>query len=209
MDTTSTSNTTSRTLGPANDAGVLPEEWAKARETAHLAAKNLAFAKLSPAKKRVAIARDVLKALRLQKLIPSTGTYVFQVAPGDNGQSLDGGKCTVCALGGLFACATDRGVGSLRTVLGNNSFLAAPIRATLGQFFSWEQLGYIEAAFEMRAGWAAVEGTDPYALLPRAYEAAEWCTGWAAEERMVAIMRNIIRNGGTFNLDDPPTRGSR
>lgn len=194
------------------DRQLAREEMRLARQIADQAARNLRFAKLPPEKKRVAIARDVLGALALKKFIARTGAYVDNFEPGDNDDTLDGGKCEVCALGAVYACATDRGLASMRAVQGTNAN-ATTIRGTLGAFFSWEQMGYIEAAFERAAGWAAVEGTPAnklsgswtrYDRLPRAEEAANWAYHLHdATERMEAIMRNIIRNKGTFNLDDP------
>jgi hypothetical protein len=97
-------------------------QLAKARKRA-IARENRLFEKLSPADKRVQIARDVLSQIELKKFIPESGVWL---GSGDSGGSelfsmKDVEKdaelrdvinktevCTGCALGGIFMCAIKR-----------------------------------------------------------------------------------------------------
>lgn len=153
-----------------------------AQQQLKIAKKNLAFASLSNAEKRVQIAKDVLAQLALKKLIPEQGTYV---------ESSNGESCTACALGALFACTAVR-VGNKELIEeASNYWGFDQIREQLTPLFSEQQLGKIECAFE---GWGADDSEEYGSLMTEAYN-----DGISSPRvRMERIMRNIIANNGTF-----------
>lgn len=186
------------------------------------------FAKLAPAAQRIAIAKDVLAWLDLGKLKARAGRYVVPIDDGRpeerwyddtlDARSLvleDGVTCEVCALGGMFACA----VGRLNKI-NAYSFRGARqngMREYLSPYFSPWQLALIETAFECE--WY-IDGFDH---VRGSAEAADAAVAFGErytrddvqdpdeddgvymqprqtmqEERMRAIMQNIIANGGEF-----------
>lgn len=176
------------------------------------------FDKLSPADKRIYIARDVLAQLQLGQLKAKSMTYVDGGAfdkylsardkKRDLGELLDGEKCSACAIGSLFVCAVR--VADRAPV---TSFLPIPeatrldardgkMREYLDRFFSREQQALIEAAFEGSdiAAHASVAGVEAATICA----ACAYNFGYNEKQRirMTRIMRNIIRNGGDFNPHD-------
>ena len=161
------------------------------------------------AEKRVEIARDVIKQLKLEKFISSPGIYV------EIGDNIDGtaelqtalknvGSCQVCALGGLFLSdirkndkckAEDVDLGSDGSGFYSHYIDQYKMKERLQKLFSIKQMGLIECAYEC--------GSDPEdALLEEEYYNAT-VFGQRFDdstERMIAIMKNIIRNKGTFVL---------
>lgn len=86
-----------------------------------VARNNKVFEKLSPADKRVAIARDVLAQIAAKKLVPTAGAWLTgkDDTPLFNEKDLKKDpelqsilakteQCEGCALGGLFMCAVKR-----------------------------------------------------------------------------------------------------
>jgi hypothetical protein len=107
-------------------------------------------------------------------------------------------NCGCCALGAIFVSAVERFNG-VRVGVNMDScrvFGFDDIKRPLRRFFSAEQMKLIEIAFEVGGGY----------FLHKKFKPAE--LGLAArnfgfryddpEQRMVAIMRNIIRNDGEF-----------
>lgn len=160
-------------------------------------AKQEAFAKLRPEEQRVAIAKDVIKQLRLKTLKAEHGTYLnLDKAAEVNGDAqlcdvIDGQKCEVCALGGMMIASVllanelkvsevwwggDRLYG-----IGGEACLSY-----LSRFFPYEQLKEIEAAFE---GWTEAEHRRVKQFRPKLH---------GATKRLTAVMKNIIANNGTF-----------
>lgn len=208
---------TTESLGPSNDK-IPAIEWRIAAEMRSTALDNAAFADLPSADQRVTIARDVLLWLKVGKLKPTLQTY--GKFPAEVVDVVNGYDCHACALGGVFACAVERGQAG-GTVVGGGwvdddgeqgSFSGEYIRGKLAGIFDPIQLGLIEAAFEGLEGTPrevrALYGLD----IGDAYRFAlkhgdrvkrgdleydEWTTE-VARARMVAIMRNVIRNRGTF-----------
>lgn len=125
---------------------------------------NKLFASLSPAKKRVAIAKDVLEWLRTKKLVARFGTYlsVFTAPvaplPGDRIKEkatykhdsevdvVNGGSCHACALGSVFAAAAERSCFKLSDQPGRA--INRKAHDMLSPFFDVGQLNLIECAFE-------------------------------------------------------------
>lgn len=123
-------------------------EWRIARQLAREAIRNAKFATLTPAQKRVGLAKDVIKWMASGKLIaagqdgasgyleavipyaeaPARWTDTYSVPDGyvrvptqafrDAGK-VNGYACTACAIGGLFAAAVERDLCKLTNEYGN------------------------------------------------------------------------------------------
>jgi hypothetical protein len=165
----------------------------QSKRAATIAKRNAAFEKLSPEKKRVQIAKDVLKALDTKAFLPRNGAFVIgadgalgaiPLIERDTPQDLQVceaaafDQCRVCALGGLFVTAVQRAdkltVRELRKLEGyERSYnLADPLVGLsddsvvpyLERFFDKGQLFLIEAAFEGGRGWASAYDVDVFDL---------------------------------------------
>lgn len=156
---------------------------------------------------RIAIAKDVLKRLRGKKLIPLQGTYVrpanrvFDLFDDEDSQQSQAQKhldkltdgCRVCALGAMFCSYVAlKNKAKVFEFLNSDSFYDVEYR--LKQAFSYSQLELIEGAFE--GTWIQRESQ-----LENADEIMAFVDKYACpRERMRAIMKNIIKNDGTFVL---------
>jgi hypothetical protein len=178
---------------------------------AAIKARNKAFEKLSPAKKRVAIAKDVLAQLKTKKFIAQSGTYVdtdviLTKADLKRDASLVLDKapsCTVCGIGGLFVSAVCQADKAPVSQFGYNSgdegadFQVDGQSAYnyLEQFFDSQTLVNIESAFEQESfsRWTDTEtfhgSTDAKRF---AYNESDDNT------RLRLIMENIVKNRGEF-----------
>lgn len=166
---------------------------------------NTKFTKMSKAQKRITIAKDVIASLRLGKFNASPGTY-FSLAdknyreeearPSDNQALLldTAISCEVCAIGAIFAskvrsgnkCNLDLGGSPDDNILINN----------LKGIFTEKELRIIETAFEGEAQSNMVNDNIEI-------EAANWFRNNHPDKddkRLIAIMKNIIKNKGTFVL---------
>lgn len=168
------------------------------------AKKNAEFKRMSMAEARVAIAKDALSWVREGALVPTSGTYVSTVegrkplwqefhlydsdAPKfENVQARDVniGPCRVCAKGALLCAKAVR----FNHVTARQ--LAEYSNKYLKPYFSDRQLDEIEGCFE-----ATDEGWDPP-------EHAEWAYKFPDyDDRLRAILRNIIRNKGDFKVGE-------
>ena len=191
------------------------------RTPEQIKAANARFDKLPKWKQRVAIARDVLKWLSIGKL-KAAHTYFSAVRVGEEQQESpvrrarqqnpdaslqallleDAVSCNVCAKGAVFACTVAR---RNQVTVSNASGIGDPeqLYDKLGGLFSRYQLALMENAYEENLidsnaphrKFAIAVG--PYALRQGGdYSTEAWNRG--SKERMQAIMRNIIRNKGTF-----------
>lgn len=158
---------------------------------------NDKFNALPHNQQRVEIAKDVIKWLELGKLTPMRGDYLKlpnkfanKVDRDYTGSFQDivksrGFNCEVCAKGAILACTVNRkdGVTNGKVLSG---FSGATLSEKLGGVFSPDQLELIENAFEDFGRGSAVGAHDFYIKHN------------SSRKRMIAIMRNIIRNDGTF-----------
>lgn len=183
-----------------------------------IAKDNLEFQKLSPAEKRVQIARDVLAQLASKRLIARGRTWLRQpekdmlletkTALKNKDvelQTVLSGlkKCEGCALGGMFMCAVERADNlkisqliNFDTVERNKEDLIVEgddAFSYLGKFFSRNQLDLIESAFERGNGASSETRSENFV-----YNIDD------PSERMRLIMENIIANNGTFNYKKKP-----
>lgn len=174
--------------------------------------KKSEFNKLSKAEKRVVIAKDALAQLRLNKWSARMGLYVqfgngINVANKENAQLCKilpkGGKCEVCARGALFLSAVrkfnDFKVSQLELAyeqdevrdIGSYEFR----KYELG-FFTRAQIKLIEAAFE---GYDFISSSWPKAVQDGCRHFYE---NFTTQTRLEAILKNIVRNKGTFKPQD-------
>jgi hypothetical protein len=186
--------------------------------------ENEAFAKLEPAQQRVAIAKDVLKWIDIGKITATSGTYLDIESDEHVGVYKDvlwtdayyrgeidaqeaflrpGAKCNVCALGGLFACTVARANNiDLRAV---NNAGQSRMHEYLAPYFSERQLILIESAFE-RSDFRRKDekykldqyGEYQFVPDPEVERAVHLAYASDPDDRMIAIMNNIIANGGEF-----------
>lgn len=169
------------------------------------------FDRLKPATRRMKIAKDVLATLALPKrkrFKPTSGDYCdFNSPP----QVIRQRKqlqallpqvekdCTACAMGALFLSHV-RLVNNFSLAYGQNSVSPRTISATLADYFPEEQLRTIEAAFEDH-----IIGN----VGNKFNKVASYCLKWKAlipndEPRLKAIMRNIVKHKGDFDITDLP-----
>jgi hypothetical protein len=185
--------------------------------------KNKAFDAMEPRAKRVAIARDVIENLKSKKLVARAGSYLmvrdgeefgqpyFNNFYGDDGSNKNGSfqetlnsipQCQVCAKGAIFACTVMR-----RNQVKNNqvpyndcyNWTGDSLFELLGNIFSPMQLRLIEVEFEREdIEWQnhMISGADKIKPLMQLDERFD-----TDEDRLIAIMKNIIRNRGTFRPD--------
>lgn len=198
---------------------------ATAKKVKEIQKNNENFEKASPSEKRVLIAKDVIRGLKSKRLVSMQGVWLCVENDGELFDPDETDKktelkkvldkipsCNVCALGGIFVSAVRR-----FNKLKCSKDLANPDYARmlpyLKRFFSEKQIRLIECAYEQGDGfvYAHTYGTsygDGREFICEAKSVAEKkLTYYAmkfgraiedAADRMVAIMKNIIDNGGTF-----------
>lgn len=156
----------------------------------------------------VQIARDVLTQLRLKRFQAKEGTYVTVNIDGDiyhedseyhsacfkeyfkkNKQV----TCQVCALGAAFVSMVN--IKNECSVL--DVMMEDGMWERLGEYFGADNIDLMESAFEIRVSQNANSG-----LLYKILFAA---TSWGSQyqdpnERLRAIMLNVIRNKGDFKI---------
>ena len=160
------------------------------------------------AETRVRIARDVIAQIKAGRFVAMVNRYfrceVDGYADTDVKTATAGKQCHVCALGSLFASTIDRfnslELPAIKLRLGTGR---DETEAYLSKYFSPKQLDIIEAAYEgEKFGYAATWEEARSAIQNFAHYTDN-------THRMVAIMRNIIRNGGTFKPADEKGRRTR
>lgn len=164
--------------------------WARFTEES-----NRQFQKLSPAKKRVTIAEDVIAQLKAKALIARHGTYVEpkKELNDKRNAALTGidlsvvipyfEACDVCAVGSVMICTIMRD--DHVTYDGNDSAIDSEVHTNAARFFTEDQVHDMELIFE---GWRAQSwsGEDWF---PHDLEAGAILT---------LIMQNVIDSGGSF-----------
>lgn len=171
----------------------------KSDEVAGLTDEQAEFWAMSNEDKRVAIASDVLRYLDAKKIEAETLVYLRFPRNGnltkagrirvDKSADLalsEAAKCQVCALGAcLYALvlrADQLTLGELGASKSDNLLHVGNCytKNILEELFAHEQLRDMEAAFEKWRRYSSMEGTS--------------------DQRLRTIMKNIIRNKGTFKL---------
>jgi hypothetical protein len=175
--------------------------------------KNIAFDKLPPARKRVAIARDVIEQLDAKKYIAEEGSYVV---PHNFGKKhLAGNRyfpesaknkslkeyfcdskkkaCQVCAKGSLFLSYVSK-VNDFK--VGQNMWLDdrdTDAYKKLSEVFSSPQLELIEGVFENYQNRTNIDLNQFYRQNDLNYFEDDY-----ADKCLRVICKNIIKNRGTF-----------
>jgi hypothetical protein len=184
---------------------------------------NTSFNKLSEEDKRVAIAKDVIKQVKVGKYSAYTGTYVHINNELERNSSLqehfDEITCDVCALGGLF----------MSNVKFNNQCTIDTLKPRkfldLLKYFSAEQLFLIEIAFEcwdenkilnidsennlvdnslwdgIFVGFSTLDEitNDLDTIRDKIENAYNFGIKYTLSDvRLIAIMQNIVKNKGEF-----------
>jgi hypothetical protein len=190
--------------------------------------RNYRFSKMTPAEKRVRIAKDVVVMLDEEKLHARTGSYLRFEDDSENSDVWDTVRnspdskqvheileplesCTVCGIGAAFVATVLRadnltlgdmtvdGCGSAQTGHLTND---QPMRKYLETFFTQQQLALIECAFEQDFGFRErLNGTcyKNVATKKDATKAARLGERYDEhDDRLRAIFNNIIANHGEF-----------
>jgi hypothetical protein len=149
--------------------------------------RNARFNRLSPEKKRVVVAKDVLKRLGEGRIEARRGVYIGRVSTGPAGET-----CQACALGAVFACAINLGTKATTSIHCCRTTSSYDMTVTLAErgIFPAPELRKIEAAFE---GWGAADSFEGTEATRRFNEGI-----FDDRERMARIMRNIVANKGEF-----------
>lgn len=182
-----------------------------------LSEKNKAFWAKSAANKRIAVAKDVIAAIKTGFYRAYSGVY-FRIDnlkkdinnPSPSLQSVfknlkqKGAVCEVCGIGACFTslvrvgnkAATDTFL-SVGIVENYDSINDNDMRDLLRRVFSPSQLSLIESAFE-ESNFADAKDTETRSMEKE--KAIEFGKQYPEddESRLIAIMGNIIKNKGTF-----------
>src|ERR1700690_4678015 len=169
---------------------------------------NKAFAKMNRAEQRVQIAKDVIAALKVKLLTAKHQSY-FDVSENTFLRMEDNGSdslkdtlktiptCTVCAKGAIFTCTVARKNKVTNEQAMSQNWDCDPLSKSLKGTFSAHQLRLIETEFEDDD----IDGNNDMRHIPPVMELHELFDN--AEDRMIAIMKNIIANKGTFKPKRP------
>jgi len=173
---------------------------------------NAKFESLNPAEQRVLIARDVLAQVKKEKFFPRRGSYIKHLTIGGNEcdittnrrnsvqKHFDEITCYCCALGACLLSATKYKNKLEFQDVCNLAASQSPWDLLRGIFPS-KQLNMIEYAFEAeRSGTRVGENRFNNYLEDGIKEACiDFGRNYAEpEDRMIAIMKNIIKNKGEF-----------
>lgn len=165
---------------------------------------NEIFNNSTPEQKRVMIAKDVIERLELRMLVAWKGCIIKALessvgTPIDvpiNQHNVNNLTCEVCAKGGLLASYVGR-VNNYDFIRSHNNFDSNPEHRKLLEVFSIEQLALIEAAFEGCFYLENVKFKDDDLMKALSFFNAY---AYDANERLIAICENIIKNNGEFVL---------
>lgn len=157
-----------------------------------------------PMQARVAIARDVIKRIRLEALRVRTGRYVHALNDAEFQPTLASIEqgCEVCALGACLLSFTRlynqfplKQV--VRRLENDEQLEREDVDKRLMQVFGRMQMGLIESAFErMWDGWDPLTASD---LIRQAVAFGDRHRN--PSDRLLAIMQNIVDHKGEFRPD--------
>jgi hypothetical protein len=171
---------------------------------------NVAFAKMSKAKKRVEIAKDTIQRVLLGQLKPNIGNIIainLLVRRNENYSirdvinNDDEFNCSVCAKGALLMGYVGR-VNEMQFGQAKNSNDgSSAIHTKLAEIFTLEQLALIEVAFEGNQYLTFCSNNIDRKIIvsEEDYDKADkFYAIQKKEDRLIAICKNIIENKGTF-----------
>jgi hypothetical protein len=166
------------------------------------------FKKMNKARRKVAVARDVLALLKAEK-ITSVGAGYLHLTKGDKRKKVKannqlkplvaGQHCTVCAIGALFKAKLDK-VNNLRIFDLDRYFhfeTAYDISLTKNDI-----VNYLNDTFD-RKEIEEIESCFETFLLPD-LRFASWARLSKRDDRMRLIMENIVVGKGTFDMNREP-----
>ena len=172
-----------------------------------VAKRNAAYERMTPARRRVAVAKDALELLEAGRI--EAGHSYFKgptVQAYQDGLSIDlrdailatDETCRVCGIGSLFVAMVLQTNGTKVTAVAGRRY-REPLRLGedlddrdlwdhMADVFDQPQLGLIEAAYEGYAMWDPLtqDGVSAFDVIR------------SDQERMRRILQNIVRNEGTF-----------
>lgn len=189
---------------------------------------NKRWREADEAGKRVLIAKDVIQQVKMGNFTPSAGIYwggalaerarnTHMVVGRDVGlreviMAHAGESCEVCAIGSMFLCSVR--LGNEATVSEGGS---ASQFSRLRKYFSAEQLALIESAFECQPMGVSDNWIDRFPAVNFGKQWPKLDDGRKCEckpdcgyildptllpendaPRMLAIMKNIVKNNGEF-----------
>lgn len=177
--------------------------------------KIIPFNKLSKLEKRVVIAKDVLKQLKTKKFIAASGDYISSNFSSMFNHDISADiktnykkikNCKVCALGACLLTITKFDTKLLfKYIIPNILLDSSPkVDKLFTSIFSPKQLLMIEYAFEGKIGFKYGEQVLKQTL---SGEEIDSCINFyggfpgkdeCSEDRLIAIMNNIITNKGIF-----------
>lgn len=161
---------------------------------------------------RTQIAWDVITGIKTRRLTAVEGDYLHVLGcegeldrNQDARRLLSERKCHVCAKGALLVAAIDRlDKVKFDDLLGDDDYSSFPhveiggdtaSMRWLSQTFERDQLILMEAAFER----TCIEDVEDEDLFERCSRAVDFGEGfYDPEERLLAIMHNVVYNGGEF-----------
>lgn len=169
---------------------------------------NEEFLKMTPAQKRVQIAKDAIERIKLGQLRSQRRVTVSIHDDGEKDSlkellNTEIVRCDVCAKGGLFLAYVGR-VNEFRTDdIDNRSSLNSKEMEKLLEIFDPLQLNGIEAAFErVNVCHEFSEGSEEDNEFIKACSRYTLFEDWNMEQVMFSICRNIIKHDGEFNPFD-------
>lgn len=184
--------------------------------------KNEAFAKMTKMEKRIAIAKDVISQVRAKKLKASPGTYCYLNL--NRKQKLDKkgrvelqtlmndgaiASCDVCAIGGIFASKVS--IGNNFKVKVSKNWINEKLEIEDESIEDDDMVKSLKGIYterELRLIEYAFEGKDIYDIFDKKpdnfHDALKnfYKEYKKSENRLIAIMENIIRNEGEFKPED-------
>ena len=177
--------------------------------------KSKPFSRLSKSEKRVAIAKDVLGQLKLKKIVAERGVYVdIPLLDNEEGKQLQSllkkKQCNCCALGSCFVSLVRKENKfiikhkHIRNSIKNGYIGKEDFRSRLKKYFTQLQLDLIESAFEGNVNHTDGDTTsDKFSYAHKFHDKFRTIdksmTKQQQNDCLVAIMKNIIANKGTFN----------
>ncbi len=169
----------------------------------NIEASNEVFNKATKAEKRVMIAQDCIARINVKLLFPNRGSLIKSESLSVNKETLNSVECQVCAKGGLFASYVGRvnNFDARTSICGWNS-PKNDLHRKLSEIFTYKQLSLIEMAFEGRKYLYLDNKGNDISFDNKTYIKAESYRNSfeSADECLIEICENIIRNKGTFKI---------
>lgn len=171
---------------------------------AELAKRNAEFNALTPMKKRVAVAKDVLLQIKVGKFVPGSG---YGDLIGTDMESAGGNIQTLIQKNGVYCVGCAKAAAVIaKARLGNNlyGFVGEHVDEPVDDIFGKELASLLEAMYE---GWSGFKylggrkiGRDERVALKR-YEKSLPDRFNYPTARMTAIYQNIVTNRGRLVIE--------